>query len=196
MPAPEVFIPTCAIECMDDKRRRFEAQVLPHLDAAHTFARWLAPAPADAEDVLQEAVLRAFRAFDSLRVSDAKAWLFAIVRNCHYTALKQRQRRAQVPLPEEHDIEDGPALIAGTPDPEQVTIRSDEARNLNELMRLLPAEFREVLVLRELEDLSYREIAEVTGAPIGTVMSRLARARRALREHYGAQLAGAPRAVP
>jgi RNA polymerase sigma-70 factor (ECF subfamily) len=181
---------------MDDKRGRFEAQVMPHLDAAYTFARWLAPAPADADDVLQEAVLRAFRAFDLTRVSDVKAWLFAIVRNCHFTALRQRQRRSQVPLPEEHDSADGPALIASSPDPEEVTIRTDEARNLDELMQLLPAEFREVLVLRELQDLSYREIAEVTGVPIGTVMSRLARARRALKDRYVAQSAGAPRAVP
>ncbi len=78
---------------MDEKRARFEAQVLPHLDAAYRFARWLSPAPGDADDVVQEAMLRAFRAFDALRGSDVKAWLMAIVRNCHSTALKQRQRR-------------------------------------------------------------------------------------------------------
>ena len=88
---------------MDERRARFEAQVLPHLDAAYRFARWLSYAPGDADDVVQEAVLRAFRAFDSLRGSDVKAWLLAIVRNCHSTALKQRQRRAFVPLPEEHE---------------------------------------------------------------------------------------------
>ena len=181
---------------MDDKRRRFEAQVLPHLDAAYTFARWLTAAPADADDVLQDAVLRAFRAFDALRAADAKSWLLAIVRNCHFTALRQRQRRAQVPLPEEHDAADGQALIDATPDPEELAIRGDEARNLAELLRLLPVQFREVMILRELEDLSYREIAEVTGVPIGTVMSRLARARRALRAHFEEQAAGAPRAVP
>ena len=181
---------------MDDKRRRFEVQVLPHLDAAYNFARWLAPAAADADDVLQEAVLRAFRAFDSLRVADVKAWLFAIVRNCHFTALRQRQRRAQVPLPGEHDAEDGTALVADTPGPEEQSIRSSEAHSLHELMRQLPAEYREVLVLREIEDLSYREIAAVAGVPIGTVMSRLARARRALRGHWMEQMQGAPRAVP
>jgi RNA polymerase sigma factor (sigma-70 family) len=178
------------------RRARFDAQVLPHLDAAYRFARWLARSPADADDLLQEAMLRAFRGFDNLRGGDVKAWLFAIVRNCHFTALRQRQRRSQVPLPEEHDSADGPALIASSPDPEEVTIRTDEARNLDELMQLLPGEFREVLVLRELQDLSYREIAEVTGVPIGTVMSRLARARRALKDRYVAQSAGAPRAVP
>ena len=86
---------------MDEKRARFEAQVLPHLDAAYRFARWLSYAPGDADDVVQEAILRAFRAFDTLRGSDVKAWLLAIVRNCHSTALKRQQRRAFVPLPEE-----------------------------------------------------------------------------------------------
>ena len=82
---------------MDEKRARFEAQVLPHLDAAYRFARWLSGVPADADDVVQEAILRAFRGFDALRGSDVKAWLLTIVRNCHATALKQRQRRAFVP---------------------------------------------------------------------------------------------------
>ena len=180
---------------MDDKRRRFEAQVLPHLDAAYNFARWLAPGPGDADDVLQEAALRAFRAFDALRVSDVKAWLFAIVRNCHFTALKQRQRRSQVPLPEEHDAEDGGAMIADTPDPETLAIELDQARTLDQLMQALPSEYREVLTLREIEDLSYREIASVINAPIGTVMSRLARARALLRGHWLETVEGAPRAV-
>ncbi|HEV7986479.1 MAG TPA: sigma-70 family RNA polymerase sigma factor [Steroidobacteraceae bacterium] len=180
---------------MDDKRRRFEAQVLPHLDAAYSFARWLAPSPADADDVLQEAALRAFRAFDALRISDVKSWLFAIVRNCHFTALKQRQRRSQVPLPEEHDAVDGEAMIADTPDPEAVSIRLDEARTLDHLMQALPAEYREVLILREIEDLSYREIASVIEAPIGTVMSRLARARTLLKGRWLETVEGAPRAV-
>src|SRR5256885_4912782 len=91
---------------MDDKRGRFEAEVLPHLDAAYRFARWLSHSPGDADDVVQEAMLRAFRGFDALRGSDVKAWLLAIVRNCHATALKQQQRRAFVPLPEEHDPRD------------------------------------------------------------------------------------------
>lgn len=196
MRAPRVIVARCANDCMDDRRRRFEAQVLPHLDAAYAFARWLAAAPADADDVLQEAVLRAFRAFDAQRIQDAKSWLLAIVRNCHFSALRQRQRRAQVPLPEEPDGAVGAAMVDAAPDPEEFTIRSDEARNLGEMLRLLPAEFREVLILRELEDLSYREIAEVTAVPIGTVMSRLARARRALRNQVEARQTGAPRAVP
>src|ERR1700688_388528 len=110
---------------MDDKRARFDAQVMPHLDAAYRFARWLSRSPSDADDIVQEAILRAFRGFDTLRGSDVKAWLMAIVRNCHSTALKQQQRRALVPLPEEHDAQDGQALSATTPDPESVSIHRD-----------------------------------------------------------------------
>jgi RNA polymerase sigma-70 factor (ECF subfamily) len=180
---------------MDDKRRRFETQVLPHLDAAYNFARWLARGAGDADDVLQEATLRAYRAFDALRVSDVKAWLLAIVRNCHFTALQQRRRRSQVPLPEEHDPLDGAAMISDTPSPEATTMQLDDARTLNELVQALPADYREVLILREIEELSYREIAAVINAPIGTVMSRLARARACLKGKWLETVEGAPRAV-
>ena len=169
---------------MDDRRRRFEALVLPHLDAAYRFARWLSRAPGDADDIVQEAILRAFRGFDALRGTDVKAWLLAIVRNCHLTALKQQQRRAFVPLPEEHDAQDGHAMIATTPDPESTSIRRDDERTLDWLMATLPEEHREVLVLREIEEMAYREIAAVTNVPIGTVMSRLARARTALKARW------------
>src|SRR5271155_2664648 len=118
---------------MDDKRARFEGQVLPHLDAAYRFARWLCYAPGDADDVVQEAILRAFRSFEALRGSDAKAWLMTIVRNCHFTAAKQQQRRAFVPLPEEND-EAGYAMIATTPDPESESILSDQKQVLERLM--------------------------------------------------------------
>jgi RNA polymerase sigma-70 factor (ECF subfamily) len=180
---------------MDDKRRRFETQVLPHLDAAYGFARWLAPSPDEADDVLQDAILRAFRAFDPRRVTDVKAWLLAIVRNCHLTALRQRQRRAQVPLPEEEDAQAGAVLVDESPTPEAVSVQLDEARTLDELVRSLPAEFREVLLLREIEDLSYREIAAVVGVPMGTVMSRLARARALLKGRWFDAVEGSPRAV-
>ncbi len=166
---------------MDDKRGRFESQVLPHLDAAHRFARWLSRSPDDADDVVQEAILRAFRGFDGLRGSDVKAWLLAIVRNCHSTAHAQRQRNTFVPLPEEHDAQDGHAMTATTPDPESVTIRLDHERMLERWLSELREEHREVLVLREFEDMNYREIATVTNVPIGTVMSRLARARAELK---------------
>jgi RNA polymerase sigma factor (sigma-70 family) len=168
---------------MDDKRARFEAQVLPHLDAAYRYARWLARSPHHADDVVQEATLRAYRSFEDLRGADAKAWLLTIVRNCHLTAWKQRLRRKSVPLPEE-DEEYGAAMMADTPDPETEAIHRDNQRTLQRLLEALPEEHREVLVLREIEDLDYREIAAVTNLPIGTVMSRLARARAALRTRW------------
>jgi RNA polymerase sigma factor (sigma-70 family) len=179
---------------MDDKRDRFEAKVLPHLDAAYRFARWLSRSPGEADDVMQEAILRAFRGFDALRGSDAKSWLLAIVRNCHSTTLKQ-QRRAFVPLPEENDAKDGYAMIATTPDPESVSIRRDDERTLDRLISALPEEHREVLVLREIEEMDYREIASVTNVPIGTVMSRLARARAALKALWPKDVDGEPRGM-
>src|SRR6202142_2003048 len=180
---------------MDEKRARFEVQVLPHLDAAYRFARWLSGVPADADDVVQEAILRAFRGFDALRGSDVKAWLLTIVRNCHLTAVNRQQRRALVPLPEEHDAQDGPTMIATTPDPESTAIRRDEERTLDRLMSALSEEHREILVLREIEEMDYREIAAVTNVPIGTVMSRLARARAALKARWLQEAEGEPHAV-
>ena len=180
---------------MDDKRARFEAQVLPHLDAAYRFARWLCRSPDEADDVVQEAFLRAYRGFEGLRGGDVKAWLLTIVRNCHATALQQRLRRATVPLPEEDDEAMQSAAVAAAPGPEGATLAADERRTLERLLAALPAELRQVLLLRELEDMSYREIATVTQAPIGTVMSRLARARAALRGEWQRQVAGETRAV-
>src|SRR5215831_7621003 len=174
---------------MDEKRARFQAQVLPHLDAAYRFARWLARSSGDAEDIVQEAFLRAFRGFDGLRGSDVKAWLLTIVRNCHATALRQRERHAAETLPEEGAAQP----LASEPDPESDSIGRDEQRLLGRLIARLPQEHREALLLRELEDLSYREIAAVTQVPIGTVMSRLARARAALRVLYQTRHHGADR---
>jgi RNA polymerase sigma factor (sigma-70 family) len=180
---------------MDDRRARFEAEVLPHLDAAYRFARWLSFSPADADDVVQEAILRAFRGFDSLRGSDVKAWLLTIVRNCHFTAAKQQQRRGYVPLPEEIDATDGHAMTATTPDPESESIRADQKRSLDRLMASLPEEHRTVLLLREIEEMDYAQIAAVTQVPIGTVMSRLARSRAALKAKWMQEIEGEPRAV-
>lgn len=168
---------------------------MPHLDAAYRFARWLSHSPGDAEDVVQEAVLRAFRGFDALRGTDVRAWLLAIVRNCHWTALKQRQRRAFVPLPDEDDVRDGHALTAAAPDPESASIHRDDERTLHRLISALREEHREVLVLREIEDMEYREIATVANIPIGTVMSRLARARAALKALWETEMERTPRAV-
>jgi RNA polymerase sigma factor (sigma-70 family) len=159
---------------MTDKRRRFEAQVLSHLDAAYRFARWLSSAPGHADDVVQDAVLRAFRGFDAFQGGDARAWLFAIVRNCHVTAMTQRRRRTFVPL-------DSEKFVAPEPGPEEEAMRRDAGRTVARLLAALPAEHREVLILREFEAMSYADIARVLEIPIGTVMSRLARARSALK---------------
>jgi RNA polymerase sigma-70 factor (ECF subfamily) len=180
---------------MDDRRRRFEVLVLPHLDAAYRFARWLSRSPSDADDIVQDAILRAFRGFEALRGSDVKPWLLTIVKNCHLTALKQQQRHVHVPLPEDADVDDGPAMISTTPDPENSSMRADEQLTLDRLLSTLPEEHREVLVLREIEEMDYREIAAVTNVPIGTVMSRLARARAALKVRWLREVKGAPHAM-
>jgi RNA polymerase sigma-70 factor (ECF subfamily) len=181
---------------MSDRRRRFEAQALPHLDAAYNLARRLARPPLDADDIVQEAMLRAFRAFETFRGADMKPWLLSIVRNCHLTAVGQKRRGRDVPLPS--DAELGPedrGLIEGGPDPEASAIQNQQGRQLSAIIDRLPAEFREVLVLREMEDMSYRDIAQITGAPIGTVMSRLARARALLRQTWLGSGQEAPHAV-
>ena len=179
---------------MDDKRTRFEALVLPHLDSAHRLARWLSRSPGDADDIVQEAFMRAYRAFDSLRGADARPWLLAIVRNCHLSALAEGRRRAYEPLTEEHAAQQSVAAAAAAPDPESASIERDERRTLARLIAALPEDQREVLLLREMEDMSYREIAAVAQVPIGTVMSRLARARAALKALWPEML-GEPRAV-
>ena len=180
---------------MNDRRRRFEAQVLPHLDAAYNLARWLARPPLEADDIVQDAMMRAFRAFDSFRGDNVKPWLLSIVRNCFLTAAGQSRRGRSEPLPSDDELgADDSVWVVGEPDPEMVMIRTDERRQLHEVVAKLPQEFREVLVLREMEDLSYREISQIAGAPIGTVMSRLARGRGMLRERWQSDV-GAPRNV-
>jgi RNA polymerase sigma-70 factor, ECF subfamily len=159
---------------MDDRRRRFEAQALPHLDAAYNLARWLSRSPADADDIVQDAMLRAFRGFDGFRGGDVRPWLLTIVRNCWRSAGSATLRRGHT------ELQDGMADAA--PDPEENAVQAGHQRRLDAMIARLPDDFREVLILRELEDMSYREIADITGAPIGTVMSRLARARTMLRE--------------
>ena len=154
---------------------------MPHLDAAYRYARCLASSADDAQDLVQEAFLRAFRGFDALRGTNTKAWLLTIVRNCHFTAQRQQPHGRLLPLPEEDEAGDQPALIAAEPGPEEVTMRADQRRSLEQALRRLPDEYREILILREVEDMDYRAIAQLTGVPMGTVMSRLARARAALR---------------
>ena len=165
---------------MDDSRQRFEALALPHLDAAYNLARWLTHSSAEADDVVQDAMLRAFRAFDGFRGDSVRPWLLAIVRNCWRTRAADVRRRSQAPLPSD----DERPIAAEGPDPEAEAMRSSHRRRLDALIAALPEDFREVLVLREMEDMSYREIAEATGAPTGTVMSRLARARAILKDQW------------
>ncbi len=155
---------------------RFESLVLAHLDAAHNLARQLLRDPHAAEDALQEACLRAVRGFGGFRGGDARAWLLRIVRNTCFTHLRRRGAAGErVAFEEEiHSVADDDA------GPEAQLARVLAAERLREEMARLPAEFREVLVLREIEGLAYKEIAHVTGVPIGTVMSRLSRARRLL----------------
>lgn len=162
---------------MSERRQRFERLVLPHLDAAYNLARWLTRNDHDAEDVVQEAVLRAYRFLDGLR-GEARPWLLAIVRNSCLSWL-QVNRPADVAGFDERAIELHPTDQDG---PDVLAARGLDRRMLNEAIAALPAQFREILVLRELEDLSYKEIARIAGVPIGTVMSRLSRARRLLAE--------------
>ncbi|MES2255827.1 MAG: sigma-70 family RNA polymerase sigma factor [Pseudomonadota bacterium] len=162
---------------MDEKRRRFEALAMPHLDAAYNLARWLTRGGAEADDIVQEAMLRAFRSFDGFRGEAVRPWLLAIVRNCHRAALEQRKRHAAAPL----DDQDDNTIAASDPTPEASAIERGDGRELDKAIATLPEEFREVVILRELEEMSYRDIAAVTGTPIGTVMSRLARGRALLK---------------
>jgi RNA polymerase sigma-70 factor (ECF subfamily) len=162
---------------MDDRRLRFERLVVPHLGAAFNLARWLTRNDHDAQDIVQDAALRALRFLDGLRGEDARPWLLGIVRNATWTWL-QANRPGEVSSQE--DVGE-PQLPAPPRDqPENAAIRRAESRLLNEAISALPPALREVIVLRELEDLSYRQIADIAGVPIGTVMSRLSRARRLL----------------
>jgi len=162
---------------LSEPKRRFEQLVLPHFDAAYNLARWLTRNDHDAQDVVQEAVLRAFRFFDGLR-GEARPWLLSIVRNTFITWL-QNNRPADTVGFEDGFVE----LIPSDEDgPDVLAARNFDRKMLNEAIAALPLQFREALILRELEDLSYKDIARITDAPIGTVMSRLARARRLLAE--------------
>ena len=157
--------------------------VLPHLDAAYNLARWLTGNDHDAQDVAQEASLRAFRFFGSFRGENARAWLLSIVRNTFYTWLrKNRPPEKMVEIDDETlDLEDVSA------NPETVNSRFADADAVRRAIADLPVEFREIVVLRELEGFSYKEIAELAEVPIGTVMSRLARARKLLQKRLAAE---------
>jgi len=156
------------------ERLRFEHAVLPQLDAAYNLARWLTRNGTDAEDVVQEACERALKYFSAFRGGDAKAWFLTIVRHACYDWLK-RNRPAEIVPGDGQAIDE--VADTNTPTPEQAVMRNASAVALAEAMAALPVGYREVLILRELEDMPYKEIARVVDIPIGTVMSRLARAR-------------------
>ena len=156
------------------RHAQFEAVVMPHLDAGYNLARWLTRNPSDADDVVQDACVRALKYIGALRDGDARAWFLTIVRHAFYDWCK-RNRPAEIVR------DDGTALdLAVDPlavDPEQAAARTSERRVLADAVAALPLPYREVLVLRELEEMSYKEIARVADLPVGTAMSRLARAR-------------------
>ena len=156
--------------------RAFEEVVLPHLDAAFNYARWLTKSDADAEDVVQDAAVRALRFFSSLRNDDARAWLLTIVRNTWYARFSKPGRALQLAVDDEMKDERPDEQL----DPEALVIQRQAVERVQRAIGELPVDFREVIVLRELEGLSYKEIAAVIGTPLGTVMSRLARGRERL----------------
>ena len=163
---------------MDQARKLalFEHTVMPHLNAAYNLARWLTGTGPDAEDLVQEAYLRAFRSFETFQGKDSRGWLLAIVRNTCFTFLKKKRGgQSHVEFDEEmHRIEDE------SPDAESVLLNQAALESLNGCLEALPLEFREAIILRELEELSYKEISDIARVPVGTVMSRIARGRKRL----------------
>jgi RNA polymerase sigma-70 factor (ECF subfamily) len=168
----------------DERVQRFQDAALPHFDAAYSYARFLMRNDADAEDAVQQCYLSALRHFDSFRGAAIKPWLFSILRNVCYSEFKRREKLKNSG---EFANNDAAAPMWQTPDPapEAMLARSQDAHHLLNLLGSLPPPCREVIVLRELEEMSYRDIAETLNAPIGTIMSRLARARAALHTLWG-----------
>ena len=166
-----------------EKLKLFEQTVLPHLDAAYNLARWLAGNDHDAQDVAQEASLRAFKFFGGFRGENARSWLLTIIRNTFYDWLKKNRK------PEIVDEFDAKALEVEdiSVSVEAANLRFSDADAVRRAIAEMPVEFREIIVLREMEDFSYKEIAEMSGLPIGTVMSRLARARKLLQKRLAAE---------
>ncbi len=167
-----------------DERARFEATIMPHLDAEYNLARWLTRNEHDAQDVVQDAFLRAFKFFEGFHGGNSRSWLLSIVRNTTYTWLRKNRRPelATVFDEEKHDVEDTAS------NPEVLLLKNADRQEIMKAVEELPVEFREVMILRELEGMSYKEIAGVADVPIGTVMSRLARARKQLQQSLGQRL--------
>ena len=179
--------PDVKADLAGDAFSEFRRLVLPQLDAAYNFARFLARDADAAQDIVQDAFLKAYRGFNGYRGGDARAWLFTIVRNCYHDWQLERRRKLhfEVALEDGSEADDQAIDPASDEDtPEAALIRKTESETVRAVLYSLPRPLREILVLRELEDLSYREIAEVTALPIGTVMSRIARARNALGEAW------------
>jgi len=170
----------------DAQAQRFREAALPHLDAVYTLARYLLREPADAEDAVQECYLRALRHFDTFRGDDIKPWLLAILRNVCHVEFRRRSRFVLYDVNAEAENPDGaiPMWQKVQESPETEMVQKSDARTMQDLVTALPEAFREVILLREVEDLSYRQIADVLNVPVGTVMSRLARARATLREAW------------
>ena len=167
-----------------NERARFERLVLPHLDAAYNLARWLTRNDHDAEDVVQEAFVRAMRYFDSLKGGEARPWLLAIVRNTCYTWLEKNRPADLVPMEDagaEAHLKTLGDVSAYDGNPEVIVLRSANRKLVNQALEELPVAYREVVVMREIEDLSYKDIAAIAGIAAGTVMSRLSRGREMLR---------------
>jgi RNA polymerase sigma-70 factor, ECF subfamily len=162
----------------------FEALMLPHLDAAHNLARWLLRNEQDAQDVVQEAYLRAFKSFDGFRGSNGRAWLLTIVRNTFYTFLK-KNKSVDLTTPFDDEIH---AIGHESASPATILEHAEDSELIRNAIDELPAEFREILILRHQEDLSYKEIGDILKVPAGTVMSRLARARGKLKEYLTTQI--------
>jgi RNA polymerase sigma factor (sigma-70 family) len=169
------------------RAQRFEQLVLPHLDAAYNLARWLTRDPDQAQDVVQEAYRRAYQFFDRFQGDNARPWLLKIVRNTYYTALKQEHVDQchvsfEEDLPELEDTEWARGEEPAAGDPERTLLQQEARQLITQALEQLPVEFREIVILRELEELSYKAIARIVDIPVGTVMSRLARGRKLLAE--------------
>ena len=161
-----------------EKIVRFEEQMMPHLAAAHSMARWMARNPEDAHDIVQEAFIRAIRFFDGFRGENAKAWLLSIVRNTGYTWLRRHRAHNFDAVVDDETFE----APDSAPGPEAQMAQSAHQELIRKAMEAIPLEFREIVILRDLEGFSYKEIVELTGLPMGTVMSRLSRARSRLQK--------------
>jgi RNA polymerase sigma-70 factor (ECF subfamily) len=180
---------------VDDHHRRFEVLALPHLDAAYNLARWFTHSDQDAQDVVQEAYLRALRYFDGFHGEEARPWLLQIVRHTCYSWLAKNRQKDMVSL---DDCDDAWREVPGpeTQEPHAIASRNSDRARINAALAALPVGYREILVLREMEDLPYKDIARIADIPIGTVMSRLARARGLMRKALSTEATPLLRAVP